>query len=85
MIHNLNENNIIEEGALAALNSLNNDSNNYNTSNIMDRINSLAISATNELYPKESATDTEREYYANEIAITMANLVARYYKLQNQE
>ena len=85
MIHNLNENNIIEEGALAALNSLNNDSNNYNTSNIMNRINSLAISATNELYPQGSATDTEREYYANEIARTMANLVARYYKLQNQE
>lgn len=85
MIHNLNENNIIEEGALAALNSLNNDSNNYNTSNIMDRINSLAISATNELYPQGSATDTEREYYANEISRTMANLVARYNKLQNQE
>lgn len=85
MIHNLNENNIIEEGALAALNSLNNDSNNYNTSNIMDRINSLAISATNELYPQGSATDTEREYYANEIFRTMANLVARYNKLQNQE
>lgn len=84
MIHNLNENNIIEEGALAALNSLNNDSNNYNTSNIMDRINSLAISATNELYPQGSATDTEREYYANEISRTMANLVARYNKLQNQ-
>lgn len=85
MIHNLNENNIIEEGALAALNSLNNDSDNYNTSNIMDRINSLAISATNELYPQGSATDTEREYYANEISRTMANLVARYNKLQNQE
>ena len=85
MIHNLNENNIIEEGALAALNSLNNDSNNYNTSNIMDRINSLAISATNELYPQGSATDTEREYYANEISRTMANLVARYNKLQNQK
>lgn len=85
MIHNLNESNIIEEGALTALNSLNNDSNNYNTSNIMNRINSLAISATNELYPQGSATDTEREYYANEIARTMANLVARYYKLQNQE
>lgn len=85
MIHNLNENNIIEEGALAALNSLNNDSNNYNTSNIMDRINSLAISATNELYPQSSATDTEREYYANEISRTMANLVARYNKLQNQK
>lgn len=85
MIHNLNENNIIEEGALAALNSLNNDSNNYNTSNIMDRINSLAISATNELYPKDSATDTEREYQANRIAIVMANLVERYYKLQNKE
>lgn len=85
MIHNLNENNIIEEGALAALNSLNNDSNNYNISNIMDRINSLAISATNELYPQGSATDTEREYYANEISRTMANLVARYNKLQNQE
>lgn len=85
MIHNLNENNIIEEGALAALNSLNNDSNNYNTSNIMDRINSLAISATNELYPQGSATDTEREYYANEIFRTMANLVARYNKLQNQK
>lgn len=85
MIHNLNENNIIEEGALAALNSLNNDSNNYNTSNIMDRINSLAISATNELYPQGSATDTEREYYANEIYRTMANLVARYNKLQNQK
>lgn len=85
MIHNLNENNIIEEGALTALNSLNNDSNNYNTSNIMDRINSLAISATNELYPQGSATDTEREYYANEIYRTMANLVARYNKLQNQK
>lgn len=85
MIRNLNENNIIEEGALTALNSLNNDPNNYNTSNIMDRINSLAISATNELYPQGNATDTEREYYANEIARTMANLVARYYKLQNQE
>lgn len=85
MLHELNKNNIIEEGALAALNSLNHDSNNYNTSNIMNRINSLAISATNELYPQGSATDTEREYYANEIAITMANLVARYYKLQNQE
>lgn len=85
MIHNINENNIIEEGALAALNSLNNDSNNYNTSNIMDRINSLAISATNELYPQGSATDTEREYYANEISRTMANLVARYNKLQNQK
>lgn len=85
MIHNLNENNIIEEGALAALNSLINDSNNYNTSNIMDRINSLAISATNELYPQGSASDTEREYYANEIARTMANLVARYNKMQNQE
>lgn len=85
MLHELNKNNIIEEGALAALNSLNHDSNNYNTSNIMNRINSLAISATNELYPQGSATDTEREYYANEIARTMANLVARYYKLQNQE
>lgn len=85
MVHNLNESNIIEEGALAALNSLNNDSNNYNISNIMDRINNLAISATNELYPQGSATDTEREYYANEIARTMANLVARYNKLQNQE
>lgn len=85
MIHNLNENNIIEEGALAALNSLNNDSNNYNTNNIMDRINSLAISATNELYPQGSATDTEREYQANRIAIVMANLVERYYKLQNQK
>lgn len=85
MIHNLNENNIIEEGALAALNSLNNDSNNYDTSNIMDRINSLAISATNELYPQGSATDTEREYYASEIYRTMANLVARYNKLQNQK
>ena len=85
MLHELNKSNIIEEGALAALNSLNHDSNNYNTSNIMNRINSLAISATNELYPQGSATDTEREYYANEIARTMANLVARYYKLQNQE
>lgn len=85
MIHNLNENNIIEEGALAALNSLNNDSNNYNTSNIMDRINSLSISATNELYPQGSATDTEREYQANRIAMVMANLVGRYYKLQNQK
>lgn len=85
MIHNLNENNIIEEGALAALNSLNNDSNNYDTNNIMDRINSLAISATNELYPQGSATDTEREYQANRIAIVMANLVERYYKLQNQK
>lgn len=85
MIHNLNENNIIEEGALAALNSLNNDSNNYNTNNIMDRINSLAISATNELYPQGSATDTEREYQANRFAIVMANLVERYYKLQNQK
>lgn len=85
MLHELNKSNIIEEGALAALNSLNHDSNNYNTNNIMNRINSLAISATNELYPQGSATDTEREYYANEIARTMANLVARYYKLQNQE
>lgn len=85
ILHELNKSNIIEEGALAALNSLNHDSNNYNTSNIMNRINSLAISATNELYPQGSATDTEREYYANEIARTMANLVARYYKLQNQE
>lgn len=85
MIHNLNENNIIEEGALTALNSLYNDPNNYDTSNIMDRVNSLAISATNELYPQGSATDTEREYYANEIYRTMGNLVARYYKMQNQK
>lgn len=85
MLHELNQNNIIEESALAALNSLNNDPNNYNTENIFNRINSLAISATNELYPENTATDTEREYYANEIARTMANIVAKYYRLQNQE
>lgn len=85
MLHELNQSNIIEEGALTALNILNNDSNNYNTNNIMDKINILAISATNELYPQGSATDTERKYYANQISRTMANLVARYYKLQNQQ
>ena len=85
MLRELNQNNIIEESALAALNSLNNDPNNYNTKNIFNRINSLAISATNELYPENTATDTEREYYANEIARTMANLVAKYYRLQKQE
>ena len=85
MIHNLNENNEIEEKALEALNLLNHDPNNYNTSNIMNKIRDSAISATKTLYPKGSVTDTEREYHANEIARTMANLVARYYKLQNQK
>ena len=85
MIHNLYENNEIEEKALEALNLLNNDPNNYNTSNIMNKIRDSAISATKKLYPKGSVTDTEREYYANEIARNMAILVARYYKLQNQE
>lgn len=85
MIHNLNENNEIEEKALEALNLLNNDPNNYNTSNIMNKVRDSAISATKKLYPKGSVTDTEREYYANEIARNMATLVARYYKLQNQK
>lgn len=85
MIHNLNENNEIEEKALEALNLLNHDPNNYNTSNIMNKIRDSAISATNKLYPKGSVTDTEREYHANEVARTMANLVYRYNKLQNQK
>lgn len=85
MLHELNQNYIIEEGALAALNSLNYDYNNYDTNNIMNRINALAISATNELYPQGSATDTEREYYANKIARVMTNLIVRYNKMQNQQ
>ena len=85
MIHNLNENNEIEEKALEALNLLNHDPNNYNTSNIMNKIRDSAISATKKLYPKGSVTDTEREYHANEIARNMTILVYRYYKLQNQK
>lgn len=84
MIHNLNESNEIEEKALEALNLLNHDPSNYNTSNIMNKIRDSAISATTKLYPKGSVTDTEREYHANEIARNMAILVYRYNKLQNQ-
>lgn len=85
MLSSLNESNVIEEKALEALNLLNNDPNNYNTNNIINKIKDFAISATNDIYPKGSVTDTEREYYANQIVINMANLVARYNKLQNQE
>lgn len=90
MVRNLNENAILESSVLEIL--ANTDENGelpYQTINgrrvrptVQSMLNAYAIAATNELYPKGSATEKERIQYQNNMYNAMIALYNRYYNYQ---
>ena len=90
MVRNLNENAILENSVLEVLANI--DENGelpYQTINgrrvrptIESMLNAYSIAATNELYPKGSATERERIQYQNNMYNAMIALYNRYYNYQ---
>lgn len=90
MVRNLNENAILESSVLEIL--ANTDENGelpYQTINgrrvrptVQSMLNAYSVAATNELYPKGSATERERIQYQNNMYNAMIALYNRYYNYQ---
>lgn len=91
MVRNLNENAILENSVLEVLANI--DENGelpYQTINgrrvrptIESMLNAYSVAATNELYPKGSATERERIQYQNNMYNAMMSLYKRYYNYQH--